>query len=190
MESRGPEERPLQLAVLCSSGSGWDSALGICWDQFWPWKWNCWPLSCVPCFAIPWTARLFGLWDFPGKNTGAGCCFLLQGIFLTQESDLGLLHYRQILYRLSHQIRSDTYLGSDNPAGKLSLSRSSCCSRCLLGCETSPGPGSRAGDESTAGRLPTPRWPLPLLGGGRSSLLRVWAVETDLFLSPACQKPP
>ena len=24
-------------------------------------------------------------WDFPGKNTGVGCDFLLQGIFLTQE---------------------------------------------------------------------------------------------------------
>ena len=23
------------------------------------------------------------LWDFPGKNTGAGCHFLLQGIFLS-----------------------------------------------------------------------------------------------------------
>ena len=28
---------------------------------------------------------------------------LLQGVFLTQESNLGLLHYRQILYHLSHQ---------------------------------------------------------------------------------------
>ena len=38
-------------------------------------------------------------WDFPGKNTGAGCCFLLQGIFLTQGSNLGLPHCRQILPR-------------------------------------------------------------------------------------------
>ena len=42
-------------------------------------------------------------WDFPGKNTGAGCHFLLQGIFPTQRSNLGLLHCRQILYYLSHQ---------------------------------------------------------------------------------------
>ena len=27
--------------------------------------------------------RLLCLWDFPGKNTGAGCHFLLQEIFLT-----------------------------------------------------------------------------------------------------------
>ena len=30
-------------------------------------------------------------WDFPGKNTGVGCHFLLQGIFLTQGSNLHLL---------------------------------------------------------------------------------------------------
>ena len=37
-------------------------------------------------------------WDFPGKNTGVGCHFLLQEIFLTQESDLLLVHCRQTLY--------------------------------------------------------------------------------------------
>ena len=30
--------------------------------------------------------------DFPGKSTGAGCHFLLQGVFLTQGSNLSLLH--------------------------------------------------------------------------------------------------
>ena len=40
-------------------------------------------------------------WDSPGKNIGVGCHFLLQGIFPTQESNLGLLHCRQILYQLS-----------------------------------------------------------------------------------------
>ena len=39
----------------------------------------------------------------PGKNTGVGCHFLLQGIFLTQILKLGLLNFRQILYCLSHQ---------------------------------------------------------------------------------------
>ena len=41
--------------------------------------------------------------DFPGKNTGVGCHFLLQGIFLTQESNPGLLHCRQIFYQLSYK---------------------------------------------------------------------------------------
>ena len=40
---------------------------------------------------------------FPGKNTRVGCHFLLHGIFLTQGSNLGLLHYRQSLYCLNHQ---------------------------------------------------------------------------------------
>ena len=48
-------------------------------------------------------ASLLCPWDSPGKNNGAGCHFLLQGIFLTQESNPGLLHCRQILYHLSYQ---------------------------------------------------------------------------------------
>ena len=39
----------------------------------------------------------------PGQNTGMDSCWLLQGIFPTQEPDPGLLHCRQILYQLSHQ---------------------------------------------------------------------------------------
>ena len=60
--------------------------------------------SC-PTLVTPWTvaARLLCPWDFPGKNTGVDCHFLLQGIFPTQESNPGLLHCRQILYRLSYE---------------------------------------------------------------------------------------
>ena len=36
------------------------------------------------------------------KNTGVGSLSLLQGIFLTQQSNWGLLHCRQILYQLSY----------------------------------------------------------------------------------------
>ena len=39
----------------------------------------------------------------PGKNTGVGSHSLLQGIFLTQGLNLGLLQCRQILYHLGHQ---------------------------------------------------------------------------------------
>ena len=45
-------------------------------------------------------------WNFPGKNTGVGCHFLLQGTFPTQGSNPSLLclpHCRQMLYRLSHR---------------------------------------------------------------------------------------
>ena len=55
----------------------------------------CDPVDC----SLP---RLLCPWDFPGKNIGVGCHFLLQEIFLSQESNrrlLRLLHCRQILYR-------------------------------------------------------------------------------------------
>ena len=47
--------------------------------------------------------RLFCPWNSPGKNTGVGCRFLLQKIFLTQGSKPALLHCKQFLYHLSHQ---------------------------------------------------------------------------------------
>ena len=43
-------------------------------------------------------ARLLCPWDFPGKNSGVGCHFLLQGISLAWWLNLHLLHYRRILY--------------------------------------------------------------------------------------------
>ena len=48
-------------------------------------------------------SRLLCPWDSPGKNTGVGSHSPLQGIFLTQGSNLGLLNCRQILYCVSHQ---------------------------------------------------------------------------------------
>ena len=41
--------------------------------------------------------------DSSGKKTGVGCHDLFQGIFLTQGSNPGLPHWRQILYHLSCQ---------------------------------------------------------------------------------------
>ena len=77
-------------------------------------------LSHVRLFVIPWTAahqaslsftisqsllKLMSIapvhGDSPGKNTGVGCHSLLQGILLTQGSNLHLLHCRWIL--LSHR---------------------------------------------------------------------------------------
>ena len=56
----------------------------------------CNPMSCSP----PGTS-VHG--DSPGKNIGVSCHTLLQGIFLTQGSNSGLLHCTQILYQLSYQ---------------------------------------------------------------------------------------
>ena len=44
------------------------------------------------------SARLFCSWDFPGKNIGVTCHFLLQGIFSKQRSNLHLLFGRWIRY--------------------------------------------------------------------------------------------
>ena len=55
-------------------------------------------LSQVWLFATPWTGLLC-LWNFPGKNIGVACHFLLQGIFLTQESNpylWSLLHWQAV----------------------------------------------------------------------------------------------
>ena len=61
-------------------------------------------LSRVRFFVTPWPiARQFPLvylQNFPGKDTGVGCHFLLQRIFLIQGSNWhrpSLLHYRQIV---------------------------------------------------------------------------------------------
>ena len=75
--------------------------------SFIDWKVKVKSLSRVWFFATPWsvahqTPPLLP-WHFPGKNTGVGCHFLLQGIFLTQGLNPDLRHCRQTLYSLSHQ---------------------------------------------------------------------------------------
>ena len=58
------------------------------------------PLCCLGTESFPillwphglWSNRLLCPWDFPGKNTGVGCHFLLQEVFPTQGSKLDLLH--------------------------------------------------------------------------------------------------
>ena len=78
-----------------------------------------------PTLVTPWTdpTKLLCSWDFPSKNIGVGCHFLLQGIFLTQELNSGLLHCRQVLYWLSCELyslacympRILTFGGSESP---------------------------------------------------------------------------
>ena len=45
-----------------------------------------WPQGLYP-------TRILCPWNFPGKNTGVGYHFLLQGIFLSQGSDLHLMNW-------------------------------------------------------------------------------------------------
>ena len=61
-------------------------------------KWK--SLTHVWLFATPWTIQSK---DFSRPDTGVGSLSLLQGIFPTQGSNLGLPHCTQILYQLSHK---------------------------------------------------------------------------------------
>ena len=54
--------------------------------------------SCLTLCDAMEPTRLLCLWDSPGKNTGVGCCFFFQGIFLIQGPNPSLLHCRWILY--------------------------------------------------------------------------------------------
>ena len=47
--------------------------------------------------------RLLCPWGFSRQEYWSGCHALLQGLFQTQGLNPGLLHWRWILYRLSHQ---------------------------------------------------------------------------------------
>ena len=79
-------------ALLCFLGAGSLSHIRLC---------N--PMD----YSLP--ARPLCPWNFPGKITGAGCHFLLQGIFPIQELNLPLLHWQADSFPLSH-------LGSDMPS--------------------------------------------------------------------------
>ena len=60
--------------------------------------------ECVLTYGLK-PSRLLCPWDFPGKNIGVGCHFLLQGIFPTQGSNLRLLcllHWQACSLPLSH----------------------------------------------------------------------------------------
>ena len=59
------------------------------------------PTLCDPIDGSPPGSSVHG--DSPGKNTGVGCHFLLQGIFPTQGSNPDPPHCRQILSQLKHQ---------------------------------------------------------------------------------------
>ena len=47
--------------------------------------------SCLQPYRL-YPTRLLCPWDSPGKNTGVGCHFFLQGIFLPQGLNLSLFH--------------------------------------------------------------------------------------------------
>ena len=65
----------------------------------------CWLLSQVLLFVTLWAVACQAplSMEFSKQKYWSGLSFPSPGIFLTQGSDPGLLHCRQMLYCLSHQ---------------------------------------------------------------------------------------
>ena len=95
------------------SDSLWPHGLYSPWNSpvFWP-IFRSGPFSSAGDLPNPWiesrspTLQVHSLPAEPQgtpKNTGEGSLSLLQWIFLTQELNRGLLHYRWILYQLSYE---------------------------------------------------------------------------------------
>ena len=82
---------------------------------------SCWPLFDPMVWSTPpppTPARLLCSWDFPGKKTGVGSQFLLQGIFPTQGSNI---HWQAGSLPLSHRGSTAAYKLYPNNAEKLML---------------------------------------------------------------------
>ena len=92
----------LPVASMVTLNKRWDGRRLVCdftykvrlgrtqtLSHFWR-KWKL--LSHVWLFATAWTGACQATcpWNSPGKNSGVGCCSLLQGIFPTQGSNSGL----------------------------------------------------------------------------------------------------
>ena len=68
-------------------------------------------------------ARLLCPWDSPGTNAGVGCHFLLQGMFPTQGTNLGLLHVKaeSLLSELPGKPRASEAGYGNDPKGVIFL---------------------------------------------------------------------
>ena len=81
----------------------WKRSVFIPTSKKWKWSHSVMSNSLPPHRLQP--IRLLCPWNFPGKNTRVGCHSLLQGIFLTQGSNLHLLrllHWQADSLPLSH----------------------------------------------------------------------------------------
>ena len=92
-----PVQKPQWIFWGCSVFS-FDQDKGM---SQWGLEGGCYYCCCLVSKSCPtllrphrlWPTKLHCLWDFPGKNTGVGCHFLLQRIFQTQRSNSHLLHW-------------------------------------------------------------------------------------------------
>ena len=78
----------------------------------------CWVAKSYPSYCNPMDynpPRLLCPWDFPGKNTGVGCHFLLQGTFPTQGlknlADSLQLGHRELIHDITTQKYHPSHTG-------------------------------------------------------------------------------
>ena len=91
-----PGSPTLEADALTSEPPGKPCSYKVKWSEL---AQSC-PTLCDPMDCSLPGSSLQGIlppWDFPGKSTGVGCHFLLQGIFLTQGLNPDLPHSRQTL---------------------------------------------------------------------------------------------
>ena len=99
----------------------------------WKWKWSESESRSVVSDSLH-PHGLYGPWNSPGQNTGAGNLSLLQGIFPTQWWNPGLPHCRRILYQLSHKWRPLATWGinrNGKAGGALWLAQPQCMLTCV-----------------------------------------------------------
>ena len=108
LSSRGPSQPRNQTCVSCTAGGFFTVWATRKVQEYW----SRWPIPSPGDLPNPQieprspTLQADSLPSEPPgkpKNTGVGSLSLLQGIFPTQESNQGILHYRQILYQLSYE---------------------------------------------------------------------------------------
>ena len=75
-------------------------------------------------------------WNFPGKNTGVSCHFLLQGIFPTQGSNLCLLRWQADSLSLSHQGSPQFCIAFKYLMSELSPTAAATAAKSLQSCPT------------------------------------------------------
>ena len=84
----------------------------------------CDPIDCSPLgFSVPMDRKK--TYSSLGKNTGVGCHFLLQGLFLTQRLNPCLLHWQADSLPLRHRGLTSFFFpgGSDGNLGSGNLSK-------------------------------------------------------------------
>ena len=91
--------RPDQRSTGSALEGTWESALNWFQEIFMHRNLSFFCLVPKLCPTLPWPPSTTVCqaplsWDFPGKKTGVGCHFLLQGIYLTQGSNKHLLHWQ------------------------------------------------------------------------------------------------